>query len=62
MSKVAKTTRVKTADNLYKLIKSKRSARTIENNVYKLSKGVPHVYYDYATKIMVMIIPKHGLR
>ena len=57
---ITKTQRIQTKNDLYKMIKSKRSARTIEDNVYRLSKGHPKVYYDYYTKIMVMIIPKKG--
>ena len=60
--KVTKVQRVKTKNNLYRMIKNKRAASTIEDNVYRLSKGSPKVYYDYTTKIMIMIIPKKHQR
>ena len=57
MTKVSKAVRTHSVNNLYKMMKSKRAASVIENNVYKLSKGSLPVYYDYQTKIMLMLIP-----
>tara|TARA_Y100000816_G_C26103998_1_gene585991 strand:- start:1923 stop:2105 length:183 start_codon:yes stop_codon:yes gene_type:complete len=58
MQKVSKTVRIHTVNNLYKAMKNKKAAQTLENNVFKLSKGVPSVYYNYNSKIMVLILPK----
>ena len=58
MKNITQNLRLKTKNNIYKLIKKKSIAKTVENNLYKHSKGDLNLYYDQYQKIMVLIIPK----